>query len=82
MKQKEAAIHRMYGFNYQRSGATLTLSSTNNKSIYVYGDIVVNARTIVGSHAKLVLYGSGTKSISGTPIDVTSVFLFSRNGSD
>ena len=63
------------------SGAILTLSSTTNKSIYVYGDIVVNG-TITGSHAKLVLYGSGAKSISGTPIDVTSVFLFSRNGSD
>ena len=63
------------------SGATLTLSSTTNKSIYVYGDIVVNG-TITGSHAKLVLYGSGSKSISGTPTDVTSVFLFSRNGSD
>lgn len=61
------------------SGATLTLSSTNSKALYVYGDIVVNG-TIDGTYATLVLY-SGTNGISGTPTDVSSVFLYARNGS-
>ena len=62
------------------SGATLTLSSSDaSKFLDVYGNIVVNG-TIDGTNATLILLGS-TKTISGTPTDVSAVFLYARGGS-